>query len=484
MKTVKVYQPQISVTLYKMVARKSLGGKTVTSDRFQGTVAQQAIDLTPFLGDGAAVRTNKSVRQAAGGWQISIGDQAHGSAMLETLYGLVEPMDMIEIRGRHALTSTGRPAIIMRGFVSEVSRQESMGGDGRPTRSVLISGQDYGKIWQIMQIIFRADFILGKSYISAFSLFERFGIGFKTVLTTQDFVSQVFEKAINPFMDKMMPSDFPLPRKIEPVISVKHGTVSPGIQAQQGNFHNLLSFYSDVGAWNEMFIQDEEDRVVCVYRPNPFLKSEGVDPEKIQPDAPDPVYVDVPDEDLISLSVSRTDANVSNYYWVNAPRFVLNDTFVAQSWAIPQNHKGTVYLGDYTNAQEKLYGIRLMETDSAMGEDAMDTHDTGRDAAGVQGQSRSMLDWVNERRRVLVEQNKDNVLFERGTMRVRGNEAIKAGTYVRLRRGSTSAVYYVVEVDHEIVPFSGWFSTVQFERGTGFIRRVQAGGSPYLAEMT
>ena len=51
-------------------------------------------------------------------------------------------------------------------------------------------------------------------------------------------------------------------------------------------------------------------------------------------------------------------------------------------------------------------------------------------------------------------------------------------------RGSTSAVYYVVEVDHEIVPYSGWFTTVQFERGTGFIRRIQAGGSPYLAEMS
>ena len=484
MNTVKVYQPQFRVTLYKTVQRKGLGGKAVTSDRFQGSVAQQAIDLTPFLGDGAAVRTNKSVRQAAGGFQISVGDQAHGSAALESLYGLVEPMDMIEIRGRHALTGSGDLPVVMRGFVSEVSRHESMGGDGRPVRSVVIGGQDYGKIWQIMQIAFRADFILGKSYISAFPLFERFGIGFKTVMSVSEFVTQVFEKAINPFLDKMLPADFPLPRKITPKITVKDGTVSPGIQTQQGNFHSLLSYFADVGAWNEMFIEDGEKEVVCVLRANPFLKASAIPDEKIHKEAPDPVYVDITDDDLLSLSVSRSDANVSNYYWVNAPRFVMNDVFVSQSWAIPQNHKGTVYLGDYTNAQEKLYGIRIMETESAMGEPSLQTHGTGGDAAGVQGQSRGMLDWVNDRRSSLVEQNKDNILFERGSMRVRGNEAIKAGTYVRLKRGSTSAVYYVVEVDHEIVPFSGWFTTVQFERGNGFIRRIQAGGSPYLAEMS
>jgi len=484
MKTVKVYQPQFGVTLYKMVARKGLGGKLVTSDRFQGTVQQQAIDLTPFIGDGASVRTNKSVRQPAGGFQLTIGDQAHGSAALESLYGLIEPMDMIEIRARHALTGAGQPPILMRGFVSDVSRSEGMGGDGRPQRQVTISGQDYGKVWQIMQIVFWADYILGQDFISGFRLFEKFGVGFETALKVQDFVQQVFDKCINPFIDKMMPADFPLPRKIQVDIAVKHGTTSPGIQSQQGNFYNLLSGFSDVGVWNELFIEDRDDGVFCVFRPNPYLTASDDPPKKIQPDAPDPTYIDVSDEDLMSLSVSRGDANVSNYYWVSAPRFQLVDDYITRQWAVTQGARDTVVLAEYTNSQEKLYGTRAMQTETALGNDAMLTHNTGDEQPGMTKQAQTMVDWVNERRRVLVEQNKDNVLFERGSMRLRGNEDIKAGTYVRLTRGSTSAVYYVVEVDHEIVPFSGWFTTVQFERGTGFIRRVQAGGSPYLAEMS
>lgn len=484
MNTVKVYQPTFRVTLYKMVARKGLGGKAVTSDRFQGTVQQQAVDLTPFLGDGAAVRTNKSVRQPAGGFQLTIGDQAHGAAMLETLYGLIEPMDMIEIRGRHALTGTGDVPVIMRGFVSDISRSEAMSGDGRPQRVVTINGQDYGKIWQIMQIVFWADYVLGQDFISGFRLFEKFGVGFATALPVQDFVGQVFDKCINPFVDKMMPADFPLPREIKTDITVRHGTTSPGIQSQQGTFYNLLAGFSDVGVWNEMFIEDRDDGVFVVFRPNPYLTATDDPPQKIQTDAPDPVYIDIGDDDLVSISVSRSDANVSNYFWVAAPRFDLVDDYITRQWAVTKGSKDTVVLAEYTNSQERLYGTRVMQAETSLGADSLITHNTGGPKDAVTQQGQTMVEWVTDRRKTLVEQNKDNILFERGSMRVRGNEAIKAGTYVRLSRGSTSAVYYVVEVDHEIVPYSGWFTTVQFERGTGFIRRIQAGGSPYLAEMS
>src|SRR3546814_14030095 len=86
----------------------------------------------------------------------------------------------------------------------------------------------------------------------------------------------------------------------------------------------------------------------------------------------------------------------------------------------------------------------------------------------------------------MVEQNKDNVLLERGTFRIRGNENIRAGMFVRLRRGGFSAEYYVVTVEHEYVPFSGFFSTLTVERGMGFVERAKRGGgadSPYLADM-
>lgn len=482
MNTVKVHQPQFRATLYKTVARKSLGGSAVTSDRFQGTVAQQAIDLTPFLGDGSHVTTHKSIRDPAGSWQIAIMDQPHTSTALESLYGLVEPMDMIEIRGRHGAGAGDLP-ILMRGFVSEVTRSESMGSGGQPARSVTIGGQDYGKVWQIMQIVYWADYILGQDYISAFRLFERFGVGFQTVLPVQDFVKQVVEKCINPFLAKMLPDSFPLPRELKLDITVKHGTTSPGIQSHQGTFFELLRQFCDVGPWNEMFLEDRQDGVYLVFRPAPFLTAADDPPKKIQADAPDPVYVDVTAEDLVSINASRSDQNVSNYYWVRAPRFDLVDNWITQSWAATGSSRDTVILADYTNSQEKLYGTRVMQAETALGNDAEQTLNTGAKSDGVERQARNMVDWVNTRRKVLVDANKDNVLFERGSLRLRGNEAIKPGTYVRLTRGTVSALYYAMDVQHELVPFFGWTTTVSYDRGTGFVRRVQHGGSPYLSEL-
>lgn len=96
-----------------------------------------------------------------------------------------------------------------------------------------------------------------------------------------------------------------------------------------------------------------------------------------------------------------------------------------------------------------------------------------------------MLSWIEERRRVMVEQNKDNVVLERGTMRIFGNEKIRAGMYINLKRGAFSALYYVVQVDHSFVPFNGFVSTLTLERGLGFVERAKMESgrqSPWIAE--
>jgi hypothetical protein len=42
---------------------------------------------------------------------------------------------------------------------------------------------------------------------------------------------------------------------------------------------------------------------------------------------------------------------------------------------------------------------------------------------------------LEERRRALIAQNRDNVVFETGTMKLKGNELIRAGRFVKLTRG-------------------------------------------------
>jgi hypothetical protein len=70
-------------------------------------------------------------------------------------------------------------------------------------------------------------------------------------------------------------------------------------------------------------------------------------------------------------------------------------------------------------------------------------------------------------------------------MRVRANEAIVPGSYIQLVRGGFSALYYVTQVDTDLIPFTGAFQTLHVERGTGFVNRISAGGvaSPYIAEL-
>lgn len=486
---VKIYEPDIRVTLYKTISRTTLDNNNPVSQRFQGTA--RTIDLTPYLGEGSALRISKSVREPAGGFTLTFADKPFkgsyaGSATFETLYGLIEPMDFIEIRMRHdpPSNSGAKPPIVMRGFVSAPARSETMGADGRPQRAVIVSGQDYGKLWQMLQILYLPGYVIGEDILSNFKLFERFGVGLENGMSAGDFVTQVVQKILNPYLANLMPTNSPNPTEVKLDVSVTHGTTSvTGPQNQEGSIYDLLRSYSDAGVWNELYLDDREDGVYCVYRPIPSLDISG---NLIQSDAPAPVYVDLPDIDVISLNVGRSDANIANYYWVRAPRFELASDIYRQQFAIQGADKDTVLLDTYANSATQLYGNRLMYADTQQGGDEVSTFSSGLPAAAQSKRDTSMAGWINDRRNIMVQQNKDNILFESGTIRVRGNENIKRGVYVRLRRGQFKAIYYVVQVDHDYIPFQGFFSTLTVERGTGFIERVKRGGgadSPYLAEM-
>lgn len=483
MNPITVYQPEVQVSLHKTIGRKTTNGRDATSLRFQASAEKMVIDLTPFIGEAGLVQTSKGIAEPAGGWQVTLADRALESVgSYESLYGLIEPMDMVEIRMRHGVaTAAGRPPVVMRGFVTEVRRSESMNGDGRPQRAVVIGGQDYGKVWQIIQINYFAGYLLGKTYITDFKLFEQFGTGYETTLSPAKFFEQVVTKIINPYLDEMLPKNSVLPRSLGVDIKVKGATISPGIQAQEGTIYELLRAFGDVGPWNELFVEDREDGVYCVYRPNPFV--DITTGEKIQADAPDPEYVDIDAADIVSINVSRSDANVANFYWVDSPRFnLITDIYRRQAAAAASDP--TVVLKDYPNSDVKLYGIRVMRVATQQGGTDMKTHNTGGKASDVQSLEKSVGGWIDGRRRVLVETNRDNVLMERGSLRLRGNEDLRAGRYLRVTRGSFVATYYITQVEHEFIPFGGFFSSVTVDRGTGFVERIRRGGSPYLAELS
>ncbi|MCI0146685.1 hypothetical protein KNO81_12380 [Paraburkholderia sediminicola] len=485
---VQIYTPDVKVVLYKTIGRQTVDGQTPVSQRVLDT--NKTINLTPYLGEVGGLRVSKSVREPAGGWSLTLADQPYiQGGSFESLYGLIEPMDFIEIRMRHNLPgwSSGnptKPPIYMRGFVSGISRNEAMGNDGKPMRTVTLNGQDMGKLWQIAQIKFLPGYVVGENYLSSFKLFERFGVGFKTAMTAAEFVTEVVNSILNPFLAGLMPPNSTNPTSIAVDASVANGVVDVGgAQNQEGTIYSLLSYFGDVGIWNELYLEDREDGVYCVYRPNPFKDINGT---VIQDDAPALMPIDVDAKDVIALNVSRGDADVANYYWVRAPRFELVSDIFSRQFAVGAD-PATVDLGQYANSAEQFYGMRVMEGASQQGGNDVTTMSSGQPLPQQTNRDASMANWINDRRAIVVAQNKDNVLLESGTARIRANEAIKPGSYVRIVRGSFSSTFYVPAVDLDYVPFQGLFMTLKLERGTGFVKRVEAGTgvqSPANAELS
>lgn len=488
--------PQVSVRLYKTISRQTIDGKSAVSTRYAGKA--EYIDLVPFLGDGGSVRTTKSVREPAGGFTITFMDKAQGGANLETVYGLVEPMDVIEIRMWGGVGARGlgeQLPIVMRGFVSEPQRSQTMSQDGKPMRSVVVSGQDYGKIWQTFQVLHIPAYSAGTPLLTSFALSELYDFKVVNAMAAGDFVRTMVEKIINPQIAGFLPDKEvtrAIPKNIQTgdSISVKHGTVGINFQSMQGSVYDILKAHTDVGHWNELYVEDREDGVYCVYRAAPYLRlsGESVQKRKIHDDAPDPVYVTIPDSDIESVSVARTDSTVANWYWVNNQRYDLIDDMTRRLFAISQGNK-TVSTEDYPNTAVKYYGVRPMYADTQMSEDTIKNTNAGKPKAELEAADAKQLSWVEKRRIQLIDTNKDNVVLERGSARIKGGpmrdggaELMKAGDYARFQVGRFTWDAYVVQIDHEFVPFQGYTTTLSFERGEGFANRTAAERSPWLTE--
>ncbi|SOE59209.1 hypothetical protein SAMN05414139_01492 [Burkholderia sp. D7] len=526
---IQLYIPEIKVTLFKQVVRdpsnfnSSLMGTTSATsttdlvtvaaqsaaasagldvDLFgqkpvaspAGFVANQEIDLTPFLGDDGGVRLAKSVRDPAGGFHLTLAEQPllH-NGVYDSIYAFIEPQDLIEIRLRHNLpgSTSGNsptPPVYMRGLVTSVDRDQEMGSDGKPHRTVLVSGQDMGKLWQIINLIYTAGYIIGSELLSGFKLFELYGAGYKNVLTAQDFVQQFVTKILNPFFDSLTPSNSQNPRAFKFDIGAVPGVVSlQGVQNQQGTLYKLLSYFCDVGVFNELYTESREDGEYVVFRPSPYKDVNG---NVIQPGAVAATPIDVQDADIIALRTGRTDANVANYYWTRSERFELASDVYRQLSAIQgagATEAASVNFTRYPNSAEQYYGLRAMQNDTQMGGDDVTTMSTGLLKADQDLRDVSVVNWINNRRAVTAAQNRDVVIFETGTARIRCDERIRAGCYVTFHQGQFVSTFYVPRVELDYVPYEGMFMTLTLERGDGYIKRMNGAQgmqqSSWLQEM-
>lgn len=484
----KVYEPKISVKLVKALRRDKDGiipGVPVAA-RYGDLIA---VDLTDWLGDGGGVQTSKSVREPAGGFTITLSDKRHPK-MLDSLYALIEPMDLIEIkfcRDPSSYPNGKWPPVVMRGLVTTVTRNESMQG-GKPSRSVTIQGQDFGKILQIMQVYYLYDngvMATGSNVLSEFAFFAEYAeAGDAKIKLAKDFVGDVLSRIINPQLKKItsLADGAAVSAKVinewSSLVTID-GAVSPFAVSSLYNvsLHAFLTSLLDVGPFNELFVEDTEDGVRLVVRPAPFI---GVDGKLIQGEMP--AVTTITDKEIVSASLSRTDQGVANYFWVSNSRYPLFSNEDQRNLAA-QGDRDSFILFDYLNSKSAYYGPRKMEVASSLVDGSfLNTDAPSKDA--VQSQGNVFADWLSRRRKVLADINKDNVILESGGMQIRGDERVKAGTYLDVQRASgVVSRYYVVKVDHSFTPFQGFMTSLTLERGTSFIERAKASTPQYLPEI-
>lgn len=507
----RLYSPTQSVVVFKTIRRSAVSGDLPVSERYRGALEDGIIDLTPFLGEQGGVRTNKSVTDPAGGFTVTLNDQEYGPT-LDSIYAALEPMDLVEIRMSREPLMGARAPVVMRGFISEVARDENMGDDGRPGRTVIISGQDFGKLWQISQVLPLAERILKTgAQLYQQRVLERFGMGMVSTLGVAEFVREITARALTPVLQRVVPEQLGsrVPRSFGVNVLVPPARVSiPGLtNVNSGNVYELLKNFTDVGVWNELFIEDREEAVVVVLRPFPAVELGSG--EFIQPvpgfasrmpsqavagpaqggggEAEDGAlpagFVEVAAEDVKALRTSRSDAKVANFFYAESSRFDLARTAALKTFQI-EDEAGSVDMRAYPNASAALYGDREMRADVATWPDEIPAAGTGQTKEQIDKDVGEYRDFLRERRAVLSRQNRDNIVLESGSMRLVGRPDIRAGMYLRFTRGGLTWVVYAERVEHEFVAFTSFFTTVTFSRGTAFAERIRAARNTYQLERT
>ena len=527
---VKVRNPNVQVVLHKIVTRTAIQGTATQAQASTGRGApvgfssqqysqtdspSNIIDVTNWLGEGSIVHVQKSVRGDGGTFSIDFVDEVMG-VLTDSLSALIEPNDMFEIRFagdayKYAGTAGQQLPIMMRGFVSKVSRSQAMGADGKPRRTVHVEGHDYHKILQLLQIFNMPATPEAANLISSLPIYAKYGPDLN-VQNSTDFVNAVFNLIVNPYINGMQGAGATSGTALSTIttdIQVQDALVSVQLGAfNAGNVQELLQEYLDLHPFNEFFIEDRDAGTwgpagpYAVYRPAPLLgavsrtalqqiqnsDSSGVDPSSSLSPSANVVQIDT--SSIISITGERSDDGVANYFWVDAPRFNMNYDDLTRQYANYSAQQGAVpfYLTNYENVNPALYGLRKMEVATQQGS-ADETCAGNGQPAGQQmfDNQKSFLGWIDDRRNTLIAMNQDNVVLESGDMRLMGHEKIRAGCYVQINYGNAiQSLHYAHTVTHVFEPFGNYFCEVEYDRGTNFIDRFTAsksGASPYYAEM-
>lgn len=400
--------------------------------------AEGYVDLTPYV---LRVQTQKSLANIEGKWSITL--TAKRDRQGRTWDKRIAAFDYIEIR----IGTSSNPSPIMRGFVENSVMIEGFDAEGRPQRSVMANGYDYGGLLTKDKIyyLYEMDPTQG---LTRYQLEVNFGIP-AADLTPNLFVQLVHQNIIAPFIAQLQTGNPHIPDLlVETSVPDTYRINGFLVQPFQGVVSQLLQAYQGK-PWCELFVVDRDGGPVLVYRWAPLKNKTGT----IMRGGAG--TVEITSSDRISSSLGRSGQELLNY-WFTIPNSVLLNKIGYKAAST-----GLMAVGrNPAIDREKLkYGFRPLEVESpliplwSVGATEEEI-ERGKDI--VQATAAELNDWL---RRAY----DHNETLLAGSMTIKGNERAQIGSYVVQSDRGFSA--YIESVTHEWQLYGQWTTTLGLTRG-------------------
>lgn len=421
---------------------------------------------------------------------------------------VISPQDFVEL---WAWVPPREPKFpLLRGFVDTVGEIADF-SSGKPQRHDVIAGRSYGKLLLQAKLYYPLEeapqeVVLLEKWRNGFNQVTGYGDrdldvyppspegkdALGATFTPDQFIRNLFLLFYTPYEDTVL-STFPDSSSI-PVCRL-HSFVDDWdeelvgfnptfIQQNWTPFTDLWTLFRAYQhhPWRELFVREDEQQPMLVYRPTPWLNAFG---NKVQPWDIDTVIVhDIPE--FVSGTTLRSDEQVRNFF-ITEPSLTgdlamavkqIGPSALEALFAQPIFQSNPYLIGfksddRFQASAYQRYGFRLHETISpffTMMERGWKEDDV-KDALGV------MRRWCREGNERLVAALGHAELLENGTRLVAGDERIRSGDYMRDRAGSYA---YLPGVTHEFLvgtaPHEGRFQTrLTFTRGRRHLDRLLEG---------
>ena len=185
----------------------------------------------------------------------------------------------------------------------------------------------------------------------------------------RDSIKALFEKVVNPHIDKIKNKRI-LPFTVDISGADPDDCVYPqGFQSNpDGTMWSHVQHHGNLGPFYELLIDDSETATTAIYRKPAFMAlsttSTGMVPIFAKAGAPK-IYKIAP-ELITHVSAARSEHDVSNWFFVRAPRGDFLST-IDQKLQSNSTNGSQLSLKNYGNCKEDLYGFRSMEVDTFHG---------------------------------------------------------------------------------------------------------------------